>query len=140
MEGNPTETPLVSIIDDDDSKGWAAAVLVGSAGLRVLVFQSVEDFILSGQLPHTACLVVDAHLPGMSGSQLQNHLAASGRYIPMVFTSAAADEVTRARARELGAMSVIDKPSGGKSLLDEVRLILKAQGLRKQEGGRSVPP
>lgn len=124
------KTPLVSIIAGDDSEGWAAAALVGPGGFRVLVFPSVADFILSGQLAETACLIVDAHLTRICGNQLQSHLSASGRNIPMVSISAVEGEVTRARAGELGAMNLPGKASGEKSLLDEVRLILKVEDLR----------
>jgi FixJ family two-component response regulator len=76
-------------------------------------------------MPNTACLVVDAQLPGMSGLQLQSHLAAAGRHIPIIFITASADNGTRALARELGAVNVLDKASGDKALLKEIRLILK---------------
>jgi FixJ family two-component response regulator len=79
-------------------------------------------------MPGTACLVVDAQLTGMSGLQLQSHLAAAGRYIPMVFIVAHADERARALALELGAVNILDKPSGDKALLKQVRSILEPKG------------
>ncbi len=120
-----SKVPLVSIIDDNDSVGWAVAGVIGSAGCSVLVFPSAEEFIQSDQMPNTACLVVDAQLPGMSGLQLQSHLAAAGRHIPIIFIAASADNGTRALERELGAVNVLDKASGDKALLKEIRLVLK---------------
>jgi len=119
------ESPIVSVIDDNDSVGWAAATVIRSAGFRVSVFLSAGEFIQSGQMACTACLVVNAQLAGMSGLQLQSHLASAGRHIPIVFIIAPADEKARALAFELGAVNVLDKRSGDKALLKEVWSILK---------------
>jgi len=131
-----TENPLVSVIDDSDLVGWAVARVIGSAGFRVLVFPSAEKFILSDQMACTACLVVNAQLTGMSGLQLQSHLAAAGRHIPIVFTIAPSDAKARTLALELGAVDVLDKRSGDKALLKEVFSILKIR--TKEETNSSV--
>jgi FixJ family two-component response regulator len=83
-----SKVPLVSIIDDNDAVGWAVAGIVSSAGFSVLVFPSAEAFLQSLQMPRTACLIVDVQLPGMSGLQLQSHLAAAGRHIPIIIITA----------------------------------------------------
>jgi FixJ family two-component response regulator len=51
-----------------------------------------------GRLQETSCLVVDVHMPGMNGLQLQSHLAAAGHRIPIVFITAYADERIRTLA------------------------------------------
>jgi len=122
------ENPLVSIVGDNDSVGWAVARVIGSAGFRVLVFPSAEEFIVSGQIGSTACLVVDLHLPGMGGLRLQRHLVAAGRHIPIVFIVSRADEKSRARGIELGAVDVLDRSSGDEALLKQIRVILKPMG------------
>ena len=119
------EVPLVSVIDDSDSVGWAVAAVIGSAGFRVLVFRSAEEFLQSDQMPCTACLIVEAQLPGMSGLQLQSHLASAGRHIPIIFIAASARQTARKLAFELGAVSFLDKRSGDRALLKTIRLILK---------------
>jgi FixJ family two-component response regulator len=122
-----SNVPQVSIIDGNDSVAWAVAALIRSAGFEVEVFASAEEFIRSNQMPRTACLIVDVKLPGMSGLQLQSHLASAGRHIPIIFITASADNGTRALARELGAINVLDSP-GDKALLNllkEIRLVLQ---------------
>jgi FixJ family two-component response regulator len=119
------EVPLVSIIDNSDSVGWAVAEVIGSSGFKVLVFPSAEEFIQSDHMPRTACLIVEAQLPGMSGLQLQSHLASAGRHIPMIFIASSAHQPDRKLAFELGAISLMDKPSGDRALLRAIRLILK---------------
>lgn len=120
-----SEIPVVSVVDDNYSVRRAVAAVIRSAGFTVEVFGSAEEFIRSHQMPCTACLVLSVQLKGMSGLQLQSHLAAAGRHIPMVFIVASADEKAQALAFELGAVKVLDKPSGGDKLLKEIRLILK---------------
>jgi FixJ family two-component response regulator len=132
LGGGLSKGPLVSIIDDDDSVGWAVAGIIGSAGFKVLVFPSAEEFIRSDQIPCTACLIVNAKLPGMSGLQLQSHLAAAGRSIPIIFITASADEGVQARARQLGAVNVLDMASGARALLKEIRVTLKLPNEEEQ--------
>ncbi len=129
-----SKAPLISIIDGNESVGWAVAGIVGSAGFSVLVFPSAEQFIRSHEMLSTACLIVDVQLPGMSGLQLQSHLAAAGRHIPIIFITASEDERARALARELGALNILNKPSGDQTLLKEIGSILE---LRDTDGRTS---
>src|SRR5260370_17956015 len=121
------DNPQVSVIHRDGVVGWSVAKTVKSAGFAVEVFASAEAFISSDQMPRTACLVVDAQLTGMSGLQLQSHLASAGRHIPMVLITAPADAKPRALGLELGAVNVLNKPFGDKALLKEVCAILNTQ-------------
>jgi len=116
---------LVAVLGPDESAGWAVARVIRSAGFDVAVFVSAEHFIRSHQMPCAACLIVDVQLQGMTGLQLQSHLAAAGRHIPMIFITTSADESARALAIELGAVKFLDKPYGDKALLKEISLILK---------------
>jgi FixJ family two-component response regulator len=129
------EIPLVSVIDDSHSARREVARAIRSAGFAVEVFSSAEEFILSNQMSCTACLVVNVQQKGMSGLQLQSHLAAAGRHIPIIFITTSADERARALALELGALSVSNNPSGEKALLTEICLTLKP---RDKEGQTSI--
>ena len=129
------EIPLVSVIDDSHSLRREVATVIRSAGFAVEVFASAEEFVRSNQMPSTACLVINAQQRGMSGLQLQSHLASAGRHIPIIFITAAADQKARTQASELGAVNILDKPSGEKALLKEICLVLKS-GDRE---GRTTP-
>ena len=117
------EIPQVSIISDNDAARWAVAEVIRTAGFEVEVFGSAEKFILSDKVTRTACLVVDVQQTGMNGLQLQSHLSAAGRHIPMVFVVALADERSRALALEVGAVNVLDKTFGDRALLEQVRAV-----------------
>ncbi len=110
------------------------ATVIRSGGFAVEVFASVEEFILSNQMACTACLVVNVRQQGMGGLQLQSHLAAAGRHIPIIFITASADEGARRLAIELGAVNLLDKRSGDAALLKEIRQILN---MKDNEGWTS---
>jgi len=99
--------------------------LIRSFGFTVMVFASAEEFLRFGSLQDTSCLVLDVHMPGMSGLQLQSHLAAAGYRIPIIFITAYPDEQTRARALEAGAVDFLPKPFGDDALLNGIRSALK---------------
>jgi FixJ family two-component response regulator len=131
--GGLRETDVV-VIEADDLLSWAITRILRTAGLNVEVFASVEQFIRSDQVPFTACLVVDVQMPGMSGLQLQSHLASTGRHIPIVFITTSADERVQAIGSKMGAVDFQVQPSGEKALLKEIGLRLKPKGKQEPTG------
>ena len=124
---------VVMIVDDDDSMRRAARRLVKSFGLGVDTFASAEDFLASGRLGETACLVLDVHMPGLSGIELQSKLIAEGHHIPVIFITAFADEKTQARALEAGAYAYLIKPFDEDDLLEGIRRALQPRNTTPQE-------
>jgi FixJ family two-component response regulator len=112
----PSLSPLVYVIDDDASLLRALRRLLGAGGFRVCTFSSAEEF-LGSERATPACLVLDVHLGGLSGLDLQERLIAAGRRIPVVFITAHDDAVTRERARRIGAIDYLRKPFNDESLL-----------------------
>ena len=62
---------LVAIVDDDESVRIALAGLMKAVGLHAKTYASATEFLDSGQQHHTACLIADIRMPGMSGLELQ---------------------------------------------------------------------
>ena len=62
---------IVIIVDDDESVRRAARRLIKSYGFPVETFASADDFLASGRLSETACLVLDVQMPGLNGLELQ---------------------------------------------------------------------
>ena len=116
---------MLSVVDDDASVRKATGRLIKSFGFTVEVFASGEEFLLFGNLRNTACLVLDVQMPGMSGLQLQSHLAGAGYRIPIIFITAYPDETTREQALDAGAVDFLNKPFGEEALLNGIRLGLK---------------
>jgi FixJ family two-component response regulator len=120
---SPTE-PLISIVDDDLSVSRALRRLVQSAGYAVETFRSAHEFLDSPSLGRTACLVLDIHLDGMSGFELQQRLVMAGTAPPIVFITAHDDAPTRERIERTGAVAYLRKPFERKALLDAIELAI----------------
>jgi len=97
-------------VDDDASIREALKSLMRSAQFSVEAFASAEEFLASEHLNDTSCLILDIHLPGMSGLELQSYLNFERRRIPIVFITAHADEASRQRALKCGAIEFLSKP------------------------------
>jgi FixJ family two-component response regulator len=111
----------IVIIDDDESVRRALRRLTASVGLNVATFATAEEFLQSPAHSPPACLILDVHLPGMSGLDLQKQLNAEGRRIPIVFITAYAAGQARELALRSGAIAWLEKPFGEQSLLNAVR-------------------
>ena len=121
-----SERPLITVVDDDAALLDAIRSLLRSVGLRVAVFASAEEFLHSGQLQATACLILDVRMPRMSGLELQRQLAMAPCPVPIIFITAHGDDETRARALRAGAVAFLDKPFSDEALLQAVQAALPA--------------
>jgi len=121
---------LLSVVDDDDSLREATGRFMRSLDFTVELFRSAEEFLKSSRLQEVSCLVLDVQLPGMSGLQLQSHLAERGYRIPIIFITASPNEGTRARALDAGAVDFLPKPFTEQALLKGIR---SALGLSPEE-------
>jgi FixJ family two-component response regulator len=121
-----TNGKIVAVVDDDQSVRTALKEMMRSAGLPALAFASAEDFLKSGQQRHTACLIADIRMPGMSGLELQAKLNADHCRIPTIFITAHGDEKMRMQALRAGAVEFLAKPFDDEALLEKVRAALEA--------------
>src|SRR5262245_16734595 len=116
MNGN-----LISVVDDDESVSRTTKLLVETFGYRAAVFESAERFLKSDQLYETSCLLLDIHMPGMNGLELQSHLAGEGYSIPTIFITAYGDKESRRQAMGPGVFAFLDKPFSDEQLLKSIR-------------------
>jgi len=122
-----SETALISIVDDDESMREAIQSLLRSVGFRAETFASGEQFLQSEQIEHTACLILDVRMPGMSGLELQRRLMATQCRIPIVFVTAHGEEEARSRALQEGAVDFLLKPFSEEALLNAIQAALHAR-------------
>lgn len=113
---DPARTPTAYVVDDDESIRTLWRWLMESNGIAVRTFASAAEFIESYR-GEPGCLVLDVRLPGMSGLELQEHLARNGVGIPIVFTSAHGDIPTAVSAMKGGAVDFIQKPFSYREVL-----------------------
>jgi FixJ family two-component response regulator len=110
--------PLVSVVDDDESVRESLPDLLKEFGYSARAFSSAEEFLASGCVGETRCLILDIAMPGMSGPDLQRELTVRGQQIPIVFITAQADETVRARLLEQGAVECLFKPFSDMAVLE----------------------
>jgi FixJ family two-component response regulator len=116
---------IVMIVDDDESIRRAARRLIKSYGFPVETFASAEDFLSSGRLHETACLVLDVQMPGLNGLELQSRLITDGNQVPIIFITAFNDENARAQALKAGALGYLVKPFEEADLLTAINVALR---------------
>jgi FixJ family two-component response regulator len=112
--------PAIAVVDDDASVRRALQRLLRAAGFAVETFATAREFLDAGQWAQMACLVLDIHLPGMSGFELQEHLAVSGAPIPIVFITAHDDTAMREWASRVGAVGYLRKPFDQGTLIEAI--------------------
>jgi FixJ family two-component response regulator len=116
---------IVMIVDDDDSIRKAVRRLMKSFGFAIETFASAEEFLDSDRLEKTSCLILDVHMPGMNGLELQERIVASSLAIPIIFITAFNDGRTRADALKAGAVGYLIKPFADEELLNCIHAALK---------------
>jgi FixJ family two-component response regulator len=108
---------VISIIDDDPSVREATQSLIRSLGYDAQVFASAEEYLQSDKLNDSSCLITDLHMPGMSGTDLQDRLIADGYEIPIIFVTAYYEDRVRDRVMDAGAFGFLRKPFNDESLI-----------------------
>lgn len=116
---------LIAIVDDDESVRTALDGLMRAVGLSAQTFASAEEFWSSGQQTHTACLIADVRMPGISGLELQAKLKAERCCIPIIFITAHGDTNMRMQALREGAVEFLQKPFDEGVLLQHVLAALQ---------------
>ena len=119
-----SSSPIVHVVDDDDSVRTAVARLLRAAGYEVRAHASAGDFLLNRQPDCPGCVILDLRMPGPSGLDLQEAFVKSGDSIPIVFLSGHGDIPTSVRAIKAGAVDFLTKPVEKKALLSAVESAL----------------
>jgi FixJ family two-component response regulator len=108
---------MIAIVDDDESVRETTKGLVRSLGYAAAAFASAEDFLRSDRLHDASCLISDVQMPGLTGVELQDRLAAAGNRMPIIFITAFPEERIRTRALAAGAHGFLAKPFSDESLI-----------------------
>jgi FixJ family two-component response regulator len=125
---DPRKSPVfIAIVDDHAGLRTAIAALLDSVGYPSRSFPSAEAFLGSGEAGEASCLVLDEHLPGIDGLELQRRLHESGSTLPIVFISAHEDCDPGVPARALleGAVAYFRKPFSDTEFLSAVSRALQ---------------
>src|ERR1700747_455685 len=120
-----SHTQMVSIVDDDPHAREGIKELVESLGYKTLAFVSAQDFLQSGAITKTSCLITDLQMPGLNGLELQERLQAQGHHMPVILVTAYPNEKHRSRAMSAGAIGFLSKPFEEQSLVECLAIAMK---------------
>lgn len=116
---------LVAVVDDDESVRESLPDLLEEFGFAAQAFSSAEEFLATGDIGQTRCLILDIAMPGMSGPELQRELARRKQRIPIVFITAHEDETVRPHLLAQGAVECLFKPFSEAALLTALNTALR---------------
>lgn len=105
-----TETPLIYIVDDDQSMRASLQRLLTEVGFQTRVYGSTGEFLLDPLPDQPACLLLDVRLPGPSGLELQAALRRHNVEVPVIFLTGHANVASSVQAMKAGAVDFLEKP------------------------------
>lgn len=123
---------VVYIIDDEEAVRIALTDLLESVGLRALAFASGREFLKAGLADSPCCLILDVRLPGTSGLDFQQELAAANIDIPIIFITGHGDIPMTVHAMKAGAVDFLTKPFRDQELLDAIHKGLGRDRARRE--------
>ena len=119
-----TGSPRIAIVDDDVSVRRALVRLCKSAGYEVVSFEAAEALLAAMVVDDIDCLILDVHLPGRSGLELQGELQSADANLPIIFVSAYEEHRVQKQALDCGAVAFLPKPLDSQRLLDVIQQVV----------------
>jgi FixJ family two-component response regulator len=124
---------IIAVVDDDPSVREGLSSLIRSAGLRVEIFASAQEFLSRSVAETFSCLVLDLQMPGLSGLDLQKHLAEAEIEVPIVFLTGHGDIPASVRAMKAGAVEFLTKPFDEQDLLQAVQEAIERDRIGREQ-------
>lgn len=118
-------SPTIYVVDDDEAVRESMRFLLESYGMTVRDFPDARAFIdaekpLEHLYGRNCCLLLDLHMPGMSGADLLEHMQAAGHTIPAVVLTGRSSPPMRERVERAGALGLLEKPAEEHDLTREI--------------------
>ena len=129
--------PLVHVVDDDDASRLAVLALLDASGFEASGYATAGHFLLHPLPDRPSCLLLELHMPGPSGLDLQSALERMGMALPIVFLTARADIASSVQAMKSGAIDVLQKPVARDALFDALQRALARATAQRDERGRA---
>lgn len=126
-------TPLVLVVDDDESVRLSICELLESVEIGCVGFASTQRVLEADVLDRPGCIILDVRMPGVSGIDFQTSLAANGISASIVFLTGHGDIPMTVQAMKAGAVEFLTKPVRDQTLLDAVNKAIELDKDRRAE-------
>jgi two-component system response regulator FixJ len=126
-------TPVVFIIDDQDSVRAALGEMLSVFGYRTELYESADSFLAADHCPQPCCAIADVRMPGMDGIEFVRELARRRIELPVVVMSGHSDVAMAVAAIKAGAEDFIEKPVNDALLIAAVNRGLARAWSRQQQ-------
>ena len=130
MPSEPPLEPTVFVVDDDEAIRRALKRSLSLRGYNVAVFASGESFLENFDSKQSGCLILDMRMPGMGGLELQQELIRRNSTLPIIFVTGHGESQQAAKAKENGAIDLLEKPYPVEQLFERIDRAL-ARGVEK---------
>jgi FixJ family two-component response regulator len=120
--------PSIAIVDDEEGIRKALGRLLRAAGLEAHGYANGQEFLTAAAERRPDCVVLDLHMPGMSGLQVLRKLKAIGLLLPIVVITAHDEPETREQCLSTGARAYLRKPLEDRLLLNAISAAMRSPG------------
>ena len=124
--------PLIAVVDDEEPVRTALRRLIRAAGNDVETFASGDDFLASIEDHVPDCLLLDLHMPGLDGFEVQARIRQDVPRIPVVVITGHDQPETRGRALAAGAVAYLLKPVDEETLFAAIAAALSTEPASRQ--------
>lgn len=121
LDTSSAAMPLVVVIEDDSVSQKTLARVLRAGGYEAALYASAEEFLSSPPGSSPLGLLLDLHLGGMSGLDLQRRLRSEGSTVPVIIITALDDSRSREEAERLGCVAYLRKPCEAETILALLR-------------------
>jgi len=118
---------LISVVDDDEAGRESLAALLGAAGFSVALYGSGEEFLAAFDPALRGCVLLDVHLPGMTGLEVGAIVNHKFPGFPLILISGRMNNIIRAKAAEAGALALA-KPVQDEALIAAIERAVAGVG------------
>ena len=116
----------MAVVDDDEAVRRALARLIRSLGFEAQAFATGEEFLSSLARREPDCLILDLHMPHLSGFEVQERLAQAGVRVPTIVLTGHHSPEGEARVRGAGAAAYLRKPVDDAVLRDAITGVMRS--------------
>lgn len=115
----------IAIVDDDAAVRQALKRLLSAAALEAVSYSSGHEFLAALASGEPSCVILDVHMPGLSGLEVQRQLAEAKSAVPVIVITGHDSPKAREEALALGARAYLPKPVEGRLLLAQLRKVAR---------------